>query len=206
MITIPDSVMFYWGDAVNRAAVNVLAGSAEVPGDLTMPEAARFELAALAARRVRVEYWGMLRALWSASWEQAVRAHFPSGKLLTYGGHRSFTNDIEALADPSVDHAWQQGAVSGVFDLARHGRLFTRVGLVENEREGELQFYLIGPDQNCSVTDDLDLGPDWGDDGYNRRVSIAGLLPMLRNNNQIDPEPIASLALGAAAALTAVLS
>lgn len=91
-------------------------------------------------------------------------------------------------------------------DLAVHGRLFTRIGLVENEREGELQFYLIGPDQSCAITDNLEIGPDWGDDGDSRRVTTAGLLSVLRSENRIDPEPFALLALGAAAGLAAALS
>ena len=160
MITIPDSVAFYWGDAVNRAAVNVLAGNTGVPGDLTLAEAGRFELADLAARRVRVEYSGMLRALWSATWDGAVRRHLPSARLLTYGGHLAFADEIEGLAQPSVDQCWEDRAASGVFDLAGHGRLFTRLALVENEREVELGFYLIDFDQSCAVTDSLDPTPD----------------------------------------------
>ena len=206
MITIPDSVVFYWGDAVNRAAVNVLAVSTGVPGALTLAEAERFELANLAARRVRVEYWGMLRALWAATWEGAVRRHLPSARLLTYGGHLAFADEIEALAQPSVDQCWSERAASGVFDVAGHGRLFTRLALVENEREAELGFYLIGSDQSCAVTDGLELTPDWTDDGDSRRVTTPGLLPLDRGEGRLDPQPFAALALGAASALAAALA
>ncbi|MCJ2109016.1 hypothetical protein MKK70_27340 [Methylobacterium sp. E-041] len=205
MIPIPDSVAFYWGDAINQAAINVLGGSLAPPGDLTLAEAERFERANLAARRVWLDYAGMLRALWAASWEPAVRAHFPGAKLLTYAEQSAFSNEIETLADPSVEHAWQRKAVAGVFELGRTGRLFTRVGLTNGEREGELQFYLYGPDQTCAVTDALDLGPDWGDDGDNRRVTRAGLLVFARDGRELDPAHLAKLALGAVAALAAAL-
>ena len=206
MIAIPESVAFYWNDPVNRAAVNVLAGGLEVPGDLTLAEAERFERANLAARRVRVEHWVLLRALWSASWERAVQTHFPNARLLTYGEQVGFTTEIEPLADPSVDNAWQHKAVAGVFDLGRHGRLFTRVGLTRGEREAALQVYLIAADRSCAITDDLDLGPDWTDDGDNRRTTTAGLLPIAKGDGRIDPEPFASLSLAAATALAAALA
>lgn len=205
MIPIPDSVAFYWGDAVNRAAVNVLAGNTEVPGDLTLAEAGRFELAALAARRVRVEYWGMLRALWSASWDEAVRRHLPSARLLTHGGHLAFSRETEALAHPSVDHGWHERAASGVYDIAGYGRLFTRLALVENEREGELRFYLIDADQSCTITDGMELPHGWSDDGDSRRMTTPGLLPLSRHKGRLDPEPFAALALGAVTALAAAL-
>ena len=206
MISIPDSVAFYRGDAINRAAIDVLGGHLAAPGDLTLAEAERFERANLAARRVRIDYAGLLRALWSASWEPAVRAHFPAAKLLSYAGHSAFSNEIETLADPSVDHAWQQKAVAGVFELGGFGRLFTRVGLTNGEREGELQFYLYGPDQSCAITDALDLGPDWGDDGDNRRVTRAGRAVFAHEGRELDPAALATLALGAVAALAAALA
>lgn len=165
MIQVPVSVAFYWGDAVNRAAINVLAGSTEVPTDLTLAEVERFELASLAARRVRVEYWTMLRALRSATWEVAVRAHFPGAKLLSYGGHRSFVDEVGPVAEPSVDYVWAQLAVCGVFDLPGRGRLFTRVAFVEGERGGELQFYVWDLSQSAEISNNLDLGSDWGQSG-----------------------------------------
>ena len=63
MITIPESVAFYWADPTNRAAVNVLAGSTEVPPDLGWEEVEQFELACLSAQRVRVDLWRLLRSI-----------------------------------------------------------------------------------------------------------------------------------------------
>lgn len=125
MIQVPDSVAFYWGDPINRAALNVLSGSSVVPGDLSLAEAERFELASLAARRVRVEHWTMLRALWAATWTEAVRSHLPRAKLLSYGDHRAFASETDPLAEPSVDYAWEQQAASSVYDLGE-GRRFSR--------------------------------------------------------------------------------
>ena len=53
-------------DSLQQSGINVLSGSDEVPPDLGLAEAERFELASLAARRVRVEHWRLLRALWAA--------------------------------------------------------------------------------------------------------------------------------------------
>ena len=153
MITIPDSVAFYWGDAINRAAINVLGGSGEAPSDLSLPELERFELANLAARRVRVEYWRLLRTLWSASWGEAVRSVLPGARLLGYGEHRAFALHTDPLADPSMDAAWTTHATAGVFDLPGRGLLFTRLAFVEDECEMALQFYLAETQGGFAIGD-----------------------------------------------------
>lgn len=204
MISVPESVAFYWGDAVNRAAINVLAGSREVPGDLTLAEAERFELANLAARRVRVEYWTMLRALWSATWGAAVRTHLPRAKLLTYAGHRAFWNDVDPLSDPSVDQTWTKNAACGVFELPGQGRLFTSVFLTAGEAEVELKFYLWDVEESATVSNELEIGAGWGNDGSDRRVTIPSLT-LVKSPQGIDPEPHASVAGDALAALAAAL-
>ena len=180
MILIPDSVAFYWGDAINRAAINVLGGSGEAPTDLSLQELERFELANLAARRVRVEYWRLLRTLWSASWHEAVRSALPAARPLSYGEHRAFALQTDPLADPSLEAAWTTHATAGVFDLPGQGQLFTRLALVEDEREVMLQFYLAEAHAGFAISDGLDLGPDWGDDGDSRRQTRNGLLPLVR--------------------------
>lgn len=206
MISVPDSVAFYWGDPVNRAAVDVLSGGTEVPADLSLPEAERFELAALAARRVRVEYWTLLRALWAATWGEAVRAHLPGAKLLGYGEHAAFADATETYADPSIDYAWENTGVSGVFAVPKGGRLFTALWLVEGEAEVQLQLYLIDAEGSCAVSDGLDLGPDWGDDGGSRRETVAGRLPFAKAEDGIAPEPFAAFARAAIVKLAAALA
>jgi hypothetical protein len=46
-------------------------------------------MANLAAYRVRVDFWRLLRSLWSATWGDAVRSELPAARLLTYGDHAS---------------------------------------------------------------------------------------------------------------------
>ena len=204
MITIPESVAYYWRDPINMAAVNVLAVAVEVPGDLALSEAERFELATLAARRVRVEFWRLLRQLWSATWFEAVRAAFPSARLLTYGEHQGFTT-FDPDSDPSVDYAWREQATAGVFDLRNGKRLFTSLVLKNGDCEIGLEFYTIDKDNIVVTSDDLNLGTDWEDDGQQRRVTSPGLLPLMHRDGEVDPEPIAKLASGAIVSLAAAL-
>lgn len=206
MIRIPESVAFYWGDALNRAAVDTLAGSSEVPPDLSLAEVERFALAGLAAHRIRVEYWTLLRALWAASWGEAVRAHLPAARLLDYEGHRAFRRDVDdACADLSVAEVWAAKAVCGVFAVPGRGRLFTRLALVEGEHEGALAFYLWDEEDSTALSDGLGLGPAWGDDGEDRRVTEPGVLAVARGADGIDSAPFAGLALAAMQALAAAL-
>lgn len=207
MIPIPESVAFYWGDPVNRAALHVLAAGTEVPADLSLPEVERFELAALAAQRVRVEYWTLLRALWSASWGEAVRENLPTARLLGYGAHRAFAaSAVEPLADPSVAYAWESGGQCGVFEVPGRGQLFTGLWLVENATQLQLRFYHLDPDGSCAVSDGLDLGADWNDDGESRRETRAGLLPVVRSEAGIDAAPCTAAARAAVATLVPVLA
>lgn len=205
MIAIPESVRFYWHDAVNRAALNVLAGSGEVPPELSWSESERFELAYLAARRVRIEYRGLLRALWSASWETAIRTHLPPAKLLTFGGHRDFALEVDPYATVTVEDVWEERAVSGVFTLSDGSRLFTRLALKENETAVELSFYHYDAAGSTAVSDGLDLGPDWTDDGEDRRTTVAGALPIDVSGSSIDPAPMAELSQRAVKALVLVI-
>ena len=205
MIPIPDSVKFYWGDAINRAAINVLGGSTEVPTDLTLPEMERFELANLAARRVRVEYWRLLRTLWSASWGESVRTGLLDARLLSYGEHKAFTQQTDELADPSIETAWTTHATAGVFDLPGRGQLFTRLAFIEKESEVLLQFYLAEGRENFAISDGLDLGMHWGDDGYSRRQTRLSLPPLMRDGI-IDNAPLTSASRECIKALVLVVS
>lgn len=194
MIAVPESVAFYWGDPVNRAALNVMGGSTEVPGDLSLPEAERFELAHLAARRVRFEYWTLMRRLWAATWGEAVRTHLPAARLLNYGDHRAFmASASEPYADPSVTYAWENAGHCGVFAVPGRGHLFTALWFVEETTEIQAQFYLLDADQSCALSDGLDLGPDWGDDGNSRRETRAGRLPFVRTETGIDSAPATTI-------------
>ena len=206
MIHVPESVAFYWGDPVNRAALHAMGASTEVPGDLSLLEAERFELAALAARRVRVEYWTLLRALWAATWGGTVRAHLPAARLLDYGAHRAFlASAAEPFADPSVAFTWENAGHCGVFTVPGRGHLFTALWLTEEASGVQLQVYLLDADGSCAITDVLDLGPDWGEDGENRRETRAGLLPFSRASADIDPALIAAIADAAVAAIARAL-
>ena len=101
MIVVPDSVAFDWRDPVNEAAIDVFGAGTDVPADLSLDEAERFELAALAARRVRVEFWRMLRQLRAVVWDDTVRVAFPDARLLGYGEHAAAASAWERSADPS---------------------------------------------------------------------------------------------------------
>lgn len=207
MIAVPESVTFYWSDPVNRAALHVMGGGTEVPADLSMAEAERFELAALAARRVRVEHWTLLRTLWTATWGEATRAHLPAARLLDYGGHRAFAaSKAEPFADPSVAFAWDNAGHCGVLAVPDRGHLFAGLWLIHEASEVQLQFYLLDARESCGLSDGLDLGADWGEDGSGRRETRAGLLPFARTGARIDPTPFATVAHGALSALAKALT
>lgn len=201
MIAVPDSVAYYWRDPVNEAALNVLGDAGEVPGNLTLDEAEQFALAALAARRVRVEFWRLLNGLRKAVWDEAVRAAFPGARLLSYGEHQAITNKVEQFADPSIDHAWAERAMAGVYRLRDGAHLFTGLRLSERDRVLSLELYHWSTDETTALTDELDLGPDWADDGEGRRTTIAGLFATPRGSEGIDPGPSEAIA---QAAVTAV--
>ena len=205
MISVPDSVAYYWRDPVNEAAINVLGGSSDVPADLSLDEAERFELAALAARRVKVEFWRMLRQLRVAIWDGAVRLSFPDARLLGYGEHQAVANAWEQYADPSSARAWEARATAAVYQLRGGAHLFTRVQLSERDSQLGLQLYHWGVDETTAVTDDLDLGTEWSDDGEGRRTTISRLFTTPRGSEQFDVDPLQVRARAALNALVAAL-
>jgi len=204
VITVPESLSFYWSDPANMAAVNVLADVEAVPADLTLHEAERFTLATLAASRVRVEFWRFLRQLWSATWGEAVGTAFPLARLLTYGEHEDF-GDEDDYATPSVDFAWEDRATTGVFDLRGGRSLFTYIGFANGDREIEMKFYVFDPDEGNATSDGLDLGANWTDDGESQRITRPGLVTFASRDHEIDTKRLASLASDAAVALSAAV-
>ncbi|MBC6718665.1 hypothetical protein H9Q09_21000 [Aurantimonas sp. DM33-3] len=199
MIVIPESVAFYWSEASNRAAVNVLTTDGAVPPDLSLEEVEQFELAVLAARRVRVDFWRLLRQIWTATWNAAVEAELSSARLLNFGGHSDYTHEESVV--PSVDNAWTKRATYGVFDLPSGNQLVTCIQLKERDQELELWFYVVDSDGDTSATDGLDLGADWEDDGEGRRTTRAGALKLIGAGGTVDAEAIVSFSRMAIATL-----
>ena len=165
MITIPESVAFYWADPTNKTAVNVLADRTDIPPDLTLEEAERFEVALLAAQRVRVDLWRLLRSVWSATWGATTLTEFPTARLLTYGGHSDY---LGIDYTPSVKRAWEEGLRYGIFDLPGRGGLVTFIQLTSSHQELEVGFCFANQKGNWTVADQLALGPAWADveDGW----------------------------------------
>jgi hypothetical protein len=205
VIPIPESVSYYWADPINMAAVDVLSKSVVVPADLGLDEAERFELAGLAADRVRVDFSCFLRRLWSATWGAAVREALPAARLATYGGHQSFTTAIDPLADPSMGQIWASGGIPGIFTLPDRRQLFTRLNLLDRNREIGLQFYLVEIDGSYSTSDSLDLGDVWSDDGDHCRITRPRLLPVESESGQIDISGASAVARGALLVLAEAL-
>lgn len=204
MIAIPESLAYYWADPINMAAVDVLSKSPVVPADLGLDEAERFELAGLAADRVRVDFSCFVRRLWSATWGTAVREMLPTARLTTYGGHQTFMA-IDPLADPSMGHAWTSRGAPGVFTLPDRKQFFTRLAFLERDREIGLQFYFVNTDETYSTSDKLELGDEWSDDGEHCRITVSGLFCLAHGDRKIDVDPLAAVARRAAMALAAAL-
>jgi hypothetical protein len=202
VITIPESIAFYWGDAANRAAVDVLVGGSEVPLDLTLEEAERFQMACLAAQRVQVDFWRLLRSVWSGTWGEAVRSELPSARLLTYGGH---ANGADHDYTPSVDVAWDDCITYGVFDLPRKGKLVTHAFIQENDRELCLGFYFLDGEGDWSLSTGLDLGPDWTIDEDDWRITRPGLVHLTGNAGEMDLGQLRELSRSAVRALASAL-
>ena len=203
MISIPESVAFYWADPTNKAAVNVLSNGTDVPPDLTLEEAERFEVASLAAQRIRVDLWRLLRSTWSATWESAARSEFPTARLLTYGEHSNSAGDDYT---PSVKRAWDDRMRHGIFHLPGLGRLVTFIQLVGNDQSLEVGFGFADQNGTWTVGDVVELGPEWTTDAEGWRVAGSGHIRMAGGDAGIDLTSLATLCRSALAALKAALA
>ena len=107
-IPIPSSLAFYWGDHPNRPAVDILCASSlqrAADVDLAIEELETFELARLAALRVRHDLWRFLRDVWRLTWAPAIAAHLPHARPLTVGEH-----DLggHGSCAPTLQRAWDE--------------------------------------------------------------------------------------------------
>lgn len=203
MISVPESLAFYWVDATNRAAVNVPANPTDIPPDLTLDEAERFEVALLAAERVRVDLWRLLGSLWSATWEAAARAEFPAARLLTYGGH---SDPVNGDFTPSVKRAWDEGLRYGVLELPGRGRLVTFIELTKDHQDAVVGFSFVDQKGHWTIGDEVELGPEWANDDNGWRVAGSGHVRVAGGGTEIDPSSLAALCRSALATLKAALA
>ena len=200
MITVPDGVTFYFADPTHRAAIDLLVQRGDVPADLGLDEVEQFETAALAAQRVRLDFWRLLRQLWSATWPEAVRSAFPHASMQTYGQHQTF--EINEVV-PSVAKAWDDGSTFGIFTLPQ-GRLVTRFGFQDAAwRQPQLGFYLLDSAGDWATSAQLDLAGWSVDDGW--QVTVDASVGFAADGSTVDPTPLKALSQAAMAALANAL-
>ena len=167
-----------------------------MPADLGLDEVEQFETAALAAQRVRLDFWRLLRQLWSATWPAAVRSAFPYASMQTYGQHQAF--EIEDVV-PSVDKAGNDGSTYGIFTLPK-GRLITRFGFQDAAwRQPRLGFYLLDSAGNWATSAQLDLAGWSVDDGW--QVTVDASVSFAADGSTMDPTPLMALSHAAMTAL-----
>ncbi|MCJ2068780.1 hypothetical protein MKK75_08190 [Methylobacterium sp. J-030] len=68
-----------------------------------------------------------------------------------------------------------------------------------------MAFYHWDAAGSTSVSDNLDLGPEWADDREGRRTSINNKLSINDSGGSIDPEPMAKLVQSVAVVLAEAL-
>ena len=105
MIQAPEGAVFYFADAADQAAVRLMADVDELPPDLDFKELESFEASRLAAERVKLDLWRLLRAVWSASWGEAL-ASLPDVRPFTLAEHDDCLGDGDDYS-PTVEVAWE---------------------------------------------------------------------------------------------------
>ena len=105
MIQAPEGAVFYFADAADQAAVRLMADVDELPPDLDFKELESFEASRLAAERVKVDLWRLLRSVWSASWGEAL-ASLVHARPFTLAEHDDCLGDGDDYS-PTVETAWE---------------------------------------------------------------------------------------------------
>lgn len=196
MIEIPESVIFYLSAPANRVAVNLMAQSGTIPGELALDELEQFEVARLAAQRVQLDLWRMLRAVWAGTWGVAVRAALPAATLRPFGEHEEY--DIP----PTIEEAWDEHQTYGGYTLASGHGLITGVRRADRDRRLHLIWYVLSPDGEVDRT--IEFGPPWTWDGdWNIAESIWASI--VAGSSSVDETALRELAEDAAGKIAAAI-
>jgi hypothetical protein len=159
MVETPEGAAYYFADAADQAAVRLVADAEEIPPDLDFDELETFETARVAAERVRLDLWKMLRGAWSATWGEAL-ASFVHARPFTLGEHEDCLGDGDDYS-PTVETAWDVGWSGWGYHWNR-GVLLTGVRLDE---VGRLSLIVYAADAKGRTDPRLDeLGGAWARD------------------------------------------
>lgn len=163
MIETPDSLRFFWGARGDNAAIALLAGNAELPGDLTWEELPRFAAGQAGAERVKADLWRFLYDAWQATWGEALKAAFPAARL-------GVVNEYED-EPPSVARVWENRGLNNWAEIGEGRWLQTSVW-VDGDYPAALKlgFYLSDDERRHFA--DAWSEPDDGDPWRNTRDGV----------------------------------
>ena len=156
MIQAPEGAVFYFADAADQAAVRLMADVDELPPDLDFRELESFATARLAAERVKLDLWRLLRSVWSATWGEAL-ASLTHARPFTLAEHDDCLGDGEDYS-PTVETAWDE-RWSGWGYHWNNGALLTGVKIDDG---GRLSLIVYAADVRGRTDHRLDeLGEAW---------------------------------------------
>lgn len=123
MIQIPESISFYLRDPITMTSVDTLLNRDRKTPKLDFNGTEHFELARLAAERVRFDHWRLARLILDQTWAKAIHQIYPNATIM---------DPIELKAADFSDYiqdmqkVWTQPFYA-VFRLTRTGYLISHV-------------------------------------------------------------------------------
>lgn len=164
MIETPDSLRFFWGARGDNAAIALLAGNAELPGDLTWEELPCFAAGQAGAERVKADLWRFLYDAWQATWGEALKAVFPAARL-------GVVNEYED-EPPSVARVWENRSLNNWAEIGE-GRWLQTLVWVDGDYPAALKLGFFIHEAEA----DGDFGDAWSepDDGGLWRNTLDGV-------------------------------
>ena len=195
MIQAPEGAVFYFADAADQAVVRLMADVDELPPDLDFKELESFEAARLAAPRVKVDLWRLLRGVWSATWGDAL-ASVIHARPFTLAEHDDCLGDSENYS-PTVETAWED-RWSGWGYHWNGGVRLTGVRIDDSGRLSLIVYAANAKGRTDARLDELGEGWERDDDEW-----LVWKSDVIARSSEIDIEPlkVAALEMIKAAAL-----
>ena len=151
-ISLPESLAFYHANRANRAALDIIMGNPEMPGDLAWDEVLAYHEAKLAAEKVRTDYCALLHTIWQRTWGTAIDRLLPASSPFA----------VDELGDwkPTLKTVWDGAAIYGRADLPRGNTLWAAIEMGD-DRTIQAAFLIEDTDGSHTIGNTLPPRDEW---------------------------------------------
>lgn len=178
ILKIPESLQFYFENEQHVSAINQIIESDSLPIGLTWEEVEQYNVAKISALSTQLDYWRLMKELWSATW----------GKALASSEYKEVDPDFYD-DEYSMEFVWDDSFYKAY--EYKGNTIYFYCWSPENT-DIQLGFCVESPDGQNDISNSLELSDGWTEAVDDDRRTQNGLID-IKGKTEIDIEPLIKL-------------